>query len=81
MRVIIAIDEKAKVSHTNNLPGCIKWAQSRSEVTGRPIKVVVCRAGEKHGKTIAEVTTTGVRLIKTGTVWPRKKLEALHGKA
>lgn len=79
MRIIIAIDERARASHTNNLPGCIKWAQRRSEATGRPVKVVVCRAGEKQGRTVAEVTNAGVRLIKSGSLWPRKKLEALHG--
>jgi len=79
MRTVYAIDEKAMESHTKNLPECIKWAQHRSEATQRPIKIVVCRAGEKQGRTIAEVTSAGVRLIKSGSLWPRKKLEALHG--
>lgn len=77
MRIIMAIDERARQSLTSNLPGCIKWAQGRSEATERPIKIVVCRAGEKQGKTIAEVTRDGIRLIKSGALWPRKKLEAL----
>lgn len=77
MRIIMAIDERARQSHSNNLPRCIKWAQQRAEATERPIKIVVCRAGEKQGRIIAEVTSDGVRLIKSGALWPRKKLEAL----
>lgn len=78
MRVIFAIDAIEKVAHTNNLPGCLRWAQERTEATGKPIAIVCCRAGEKSGKTIAEVTREGVRLIKGGTVWSRGKLRYLN---
>ncbi len=78
MRVIFAIDAIEKVAHTNNFPGCLRWAQKRTEATGRPISIVCCRGGEKRGKTIAEVTDEGVRLIKSGTIWSRGKLRYLH---
>lgn len=78
MRVIFAIDATQKVAHTNNLPGCIRWAQKRTEATGRPMKIVCCRGGEKNGRTIAEVTREGVRLIQDGTLWSRAKLEFLN---
>lgn len=78
MRTVYAIDETSKVAHTNNLPGCLRWAQERTQATGKPIKVVCCRAGEKTGRTIAEVTGEGIRLIKSGTLWRRKSLESLY---
>ncbi len=78
MRVIFAIDAIEKVAHTNNFPGCLRWAQQRTEATGRPIAIVCCRGGEKNGKTIAEVTGDGVRLIKSGLLWSRAKLGYLH---
>lgn len=78
MRVVFAIDATAKVAHTNNFPGCLRWAQERTEATGRPIKIVCCRGGEKNGRTIAEVTDEGVRLIKSGTLWSSGKLGYLH---
>ena len=78
MRVVFAIDAIDKMAHTNNLPGCIRWAQERTQATGRPIKIVCCRGGEKNGKTIAEVSDEGIRLIKSGTIWSRGKLEHLH---
>lgn len=78
MRVIFAVDESAKQAYTNHLPGCLKWAQERTEATGNPVKIVACRGGERHGKTVAEVTTDGVRPIQSGTLWHRKKLESMH---
>ncbi|MBW3225491.1 hypothetical protein [Marinobacter adhaerens] len=78
MRVIFAIDAIEKVAHTNNFPGCLRWAQKRTETTGRPISIVCCRGGEKRGITIAEVTEEGVRLIKSGTIWNKAKLEFLN---
>ncbi|MBU2955075.1 hypothetical protein [Marinobacter sp. F3R08] len=78
MRVVFAIDATDKVAHISNLPGCIRWAQQRTKATGRPIKIVCCRGGEKNGRTIAEVTDEGVRLIKAGTLWSHGKLRYLH---
>lgn len=78
MRVIFAIDPMGKTGHVNNLPACLKWAQHRTEATGLPIKIVACRGGERHGRTIAEVTRAGVRAIESGALWHRKKLESLH---
>ena len=78
MRVVYAIDEMAKVAFINSFPACRRWAQERTQATGRPIKVVCCRGGEKTGRTIAEVTGEGIRLLKSGTLWRRKSLESLY---
>lgn len=78
MRVIFAIDAIARVAHTDNFPACLKWARDRSEMTGRPIKIVACRGGEKYGKTIAEVNSEGVRLIHNGMRWSRGKLRYVN---
>jgi len=79
MKVIFAVDETMKMAYTNNLPGCLHWARIRATSTNRPIKIVACRAGEKYGVTIGEVTAGGNRIIHSGTLWSRKKLESLHG--
>lgn len=79
MRVVFAIDVKARFAHTDNLPNCLLWAKDRAQATGDPIKIVVCRGGEKNGRTIAEVTRDGIRPIESGALWSRGKLEFLHG--
>ena len=79
MRVTYAIDERAKASHINNMPACLKWAQDRARATGRPIKVLVARPDAKEARIVAEATPEGLRAVHAGRKWPRKKLERIYG--
>lgn len=43
MRMIMAIDEAAKVSYSNNMPACMRWAQRRAAKTGNTVKILLGR--------------------------------------
>lgn len=80
MRVIIVIDEVAKVSYTNNMPACMKWAQSHAVKTGNPVKLIVARPGIKDARIFAEATPDGLRTVHAGRAWKWRRLERIYGK-
>jgi len=45
------------------------------------VKVIAVRAGERHGRVVAEFTGDGFRMISGGRCIPLRKLrKAIHGK-
>lgn len=78
MRMIMAIDEQARVSHTNNMLACLKWALDRAEQTGNPVKLIVMRPGCKEARVFAEATPEGLRAVHAGRAWKRKRLERIY---
>ena len=79
MRMIMAIDEVGMVSHTNNMPACLKWAQSHAGKTGNPVKLLLGRPGCKEARIFAEATPDGIRAVHAGRVLKWRRLERSHG--
>lgn len=75
MRMIMAIDEAAKVSYSNNMPACMRWAQRRAAKTGNTVKILLGRPGCKEARIFAEATPEGLRAIHAGRAWKWKRLE------
>ncbi|EBA00263.1 hypothetical protein MELB17_04067 [Marinobacter sp. ELB17] len=78
MRLIAAVDlvsRKEMVAHSDNLPNCCQWALKRAHETGRPIKIVTVRPGDRVARVIAEATRYGIRHVHAGVPIDVKKLK------
>ena len=79
MRMVMAIDEEDEASHINNMPACLKWALSRAEQTGNPVKLLIMRPGCNEARVFAEATPEGLRAVHAGRAWKCKSLERIYG--
>ena len=63
----------------NGFVGCAAWAQAQVGNGASVVKIATARAGESHARIVAEVTTDGLRLVRSGRVVPIKSVRAKHG--
>ena len=76
MLSFVAIASSA--SHQGAWPACIDWCRAQVAIDPRAVaQVLLCRAGEKHGRVVAEFTTDGERRVHSGRLVPLRKVR--HG--
>lgn len=59
---------------------CMNWCRAQVAKDPRVVAhVLLARAGEKHGRVVAEVTSDGERRVSRGRLVPLKKVPAWRG--
>ena len=76
MRTYFAM--QSKIIRSGGWLTVLYWARSRIRENPVPVKIFTARSGEKYARVVAEITTEGECLVKSGRSLPVKAV--LNGK-